>query len=125
MRHAGRGFAARLAVTMVLALGVVLPAAPAASACSIGVGYKPSVTMKDLRKHGTCSAATSATGATAVAVLVLGVLAAAGVLVVRRAERQVSAQQAAHSAEGQPPILTAYLAATGIVPPAAEHDHAT
>ncbi|MGW2818728.1 hypothetical protein [Streptomyces sp. NPDC001415] len=122
--RAGRGFAARLVVAMVLALCVVLPTAPAASACSVGVGYKPSISMRDLREHPTCSAATSATGSVVVAVLALGALAAAGVLVLRRAERQVHAEQAPDDAGGQRPALAAYLAATGIVPPTAERDHA-
>ncbi|WP_406502928.1 hypothetical protein [Streptomyces sp. NBC_00212] len=124
MRRAARGFAARLAVVVVLALGVVLPAAPTASACSIGVGYKPSVSMKDLRQHRACSAATSATGAVAVAVLALGALSAAGALVVRRAERQMSDRQAEDLTIGPAPVLTEYLAATGIVPPVGEHTHA-
>ncbi|MGW8333275.1 hypothetical protein ACWGLE_35900 [Streptomyces sp. NPDC055897] len=135
MTRAGRRLAARLVAAMVLALCAVLPTAPSASACSVGVGYKPSISLRDLRSHPTCSAATSATGAVVVAVLALGALAAAGVFVLRRAERQVHAEQGAEERQlhtgraegavgGQRPELAAYFAATGVVPPTGERDRA-
>lgn len=116
----GRGLAARLAVSVVLALWTLLPAAQPASACAVGIGYKPSFSISDLTNRRSCSTATSAIGSGVVALLALGALAAAGAAVVRRAERQMGR---AAAGAGPSPALTAYLDATGLAPRAVERDH--
>ena len=117
----GRALAARLAVSAVLALCTLLPAAPPASACAVSVGYKPSFSISDLTHRRSCSTATSATGSVVVALLALGALAAAGAAVVRRAERRTGTGPTDRT--GSSEALTVYLDATGIVPVAAERDH--
>ena len=123
--HAGRlvrGVAARLAVGAVMVACTMLLVPQEASACAVGVGYQPSVNISDLSHHRTCSTGTSTVGVAAVAVLVLGAMAAAGVAVFRSGERRMAT--GAPGRTGPSPVLTAYLDATGVVPPASGEGHA-
>ena len=109
--------AVRLAAGAVLAGCTLLTAPQPASACDVGIGYKPSVSIDDLTHRRTCSTGTSAVGVAGFTTLVLGALAAAGVVVFRRGERETSASSSA---------LTSYLDATGVVPPTSwERDDAS
>ncbi|MFF2620138.1 hypothetical protein [Kitasatospora sp. NPDC058046] len=100
--------AARLAGTAALLACSTMLSAPPASACTVGIGYKPSLDLTDLRQHRTCSTGTSLAGAGGVAVLVLGALGVAGRRAYRRGERAVGPEP--------DPALTAYLEATGVTP---------
>ncbi|MFE6847698.1 hypothetical protein [Streptomyces sp. NPDC057686] len=94
-----------------------------ASACSVSYGYKPQLkfSSKDFRLDSghVCTSGTSLAGSTAVALLVVGALAAAGTRAFRR-----GATWAETFAPGQ--ALTDYLQAAGTVVtvPAAEGSHA-
>ncbi|MFF4159897.1 hypothetical protein [Streptomyces sp. NPDC001678] len=103
---------------LVLAVGVmvcttVLMTQPA-SACPVGIGYKPSMSINNLMYHRTCSTGTSLAGAGTVAVLALGALTAAGWAAYRRGERP-----------GPHPALAGYLDATGVVRAEAGRDDAS
>ncbi|MGW6903792.1 hypothetical protein [Streptomyces sp. NPDC054940] len=114
----GRRAVARLAASAVLAACTLLLVPQPASACDVGIGYKPSVNISDLTHRKTCGTGTSAVGVAVVAVLALGALAAAGVLVFRRGEREMGGE---HSS-----ALTAYLDATGVAAVAPQgRDHAS
>ncbi|UUU29829.1 hypothetical protein JIX56_07990 [Streptomyces sp. CA-210063] len=118
MSRAGRGrrAAARLAAGAVLAGCALLTAPQPASACAVGIGYKPSVSMDDLTHRRTCSTGSSAVGVAGFTALALGALATAGVVVFRRGERETSAN---------PWALADYLDAAGVVPSArGDDDHA-
>lgn len=98
----------RIVGRLALAVGVlvctsVLMTQPA-SACPVGIGYKPSMNINSLMHHRTCSTDTSLAGAGTVAVLALGALTAAGWTAYRRGERP-----------GPHPDLGSYLDATGVV----------
>ncbi|MFJ8112651.1 hypothetical protein [Streptomyces sp. NPDC096132] len=110
MSRAGRGrrTGARLAAGAALAGCALLTVPQPASACAVGIGYKPSVSIDDLTHRRTCSTGTSAVGVAGFTTLALGALAAAGLVVFRRGERETS---------GNPSALTAYLDATGVLPP--------
>jgi hypothetical protein len=95
-------------VSALLAACALLAAPQPASACPVGIGYRPSsVSIDDLTHSRRCDTGTSAAGVAGVAVLVLGALAAAGLAVFRRGERRMGTGSAA---------LTTYLDATGVVP---------
>ncbi|MGD3112769.1 hypothetical protein [Streptomyces sp. YGL11-2] len=94
----------RLAVAAVVLVCTSVLLAQPASACPVGIGYKPSVSINSLMQHRTCSTGTSLAGAGTVAVLALGALAAAGWAAYRRGERP-----------GPHPDLSNYLDATGVV----------
>lgn len=118
-----RGFTARLAVGAVLMACTMLLAPQEASACAVSYGYRPSVDISDFSHHRTCSTGTSAAGVAAVVVLVLGAMAAAGMIVFRRGERRVGAGMPGRS--GPSPALAAYLDATGVAPAARREGHAS
>ncbi|MFF3652559.1 hypothetical protein ACFYXV_28420 [Streptomyces sp. NPDC002181] len=101
------GAAALLACSMLLS-------APSASACVVGIGYKPSLDIGGPSRHSSCSTGTSLAGAGGVAVLVLGALGVAGRRAYRRGEE----------AMGSDPALTGYLEAAGVVPPEEGDGHA-
>ncbi|MFI6550065.1 hypothetical protein ACIBO9_43180 [Streptomyces prunicolor] len=111
-----RRAAARIAASAVLAGCALLAAPQPASACDVGIGYRPSVSIDDFTHHRTCSSGTSAVGVAGFTALALGALAAAGLVVFRRGERETSTN---------PSALDAYLDATGVVPPTASRgqDH--
>ncbi|SCK09610.1 hypothetical protein [Streptomyces sp. WMMB 322] len=119
----GRRIAGRLAASAVLTACTMLWAPQAASACDVGYGYKPSITIDDLNDDRTCSTSTSAAGAVTVAILALGALATAGLLVFRKGERQTGSS--ASDQRSQSPALTTYLSATGIITPTSGQDHAS
>jgi hypothetical protein len=121
-----RRAAARLAVCGVLMACTMFLAPQEASACAVSYGYRPSVDISDLSHHRTCSTGTSTAGVAAVAVLVLGALAAAGVAVFRSGERRMGATGQDSPGRTAPhPALTAYLDATGVVPAGRGADHAS
>ncbi|MGW5661811.1 hypothetical protein ACWEWG_17175 [Streptomyces sp. NPDC003758] len=117
-----RRAAARLAVGAVLVACTMLLAPQEASACAVGYGYRPSVDFSDISHHRTCSTGTSTAGVAAFAVLVLGALAAAGVVAFRSGERRMGADTPGRS--GPTSALAAYLDATGVVPLAWGEGHA-
>ncbi|MFF4098930.1 hypothetical protein [Streptomyces sp. NPDC001903] len=110
----GRRAAARIAGAAALLACSTLLSAPPASACVVGIGYKPSMDIGDLGRHRTCSTGTSLAGAGGVAVLVLGALAVASRRAYRRGEE----------AMGSGPALTEYLDAAGVIPPEDGRGHA-
>jgi hypothetical protein len=101
-----------LAAGAVLVACIVLPAtARPAAACSVGIGYQPTIDISkpNMGLGNPCTDGTSITGAVIVAVLVAGALAAAGIAAYRRGEaiaRPSSPDQA----------LAAYLDAVGMAP---------
>ena len=107
--------AARVAASAVLAGCALLTAPQPASACDVGIGYRPSVSIDDFTHRRTCSSGTSAAGVAGFTALAFAALAVAGLVVFRRGERETRAN---------PSALTVYLDATGVVPPAQEDDHA-
>ena len=109
--------ALRLALSAVVLAGIVLLLFPQeASACTVGIGYKPSVDVRALKSPGTCSTGTSLAGAGVVAVLAAAAVAASGWFVHRRGERY-AARLPHHGSSGPDPALTDYLDAAGMTPP--------
>ncbi|MYT32905.1 MULTISPECIES: hypothetical protein [unclassified Streptomyces] len=106
--------ALRRAVSALALAGAVLLLTPqAASACTVGIGYKPSLDIRDLRHPKTCSTGTSLGGAGAVAVLALGALAAAGWVAYRRVEQGFGTPPEGGKS-GPSPALSGYLDAAGV-----------
>ncbi|MCX3059985.1 hypothetical protein [Streptomyces beihaiensis] len=129
--------AARIGACGAAAAAVLLLAPQEASACAVGIGYAPNISVGDVMRHRTCSAGTSATGSLVVDLLAVAALAVAGVLVLRSAGRALSAAGAAAAAAspggaagfGPPPqmpgpgatdaqrqALTDYLYWAGVLP---------
>ena len=104
-----------LAAAVLVCTSVLLLAQPA-SACPVGLGYKPEVNINSLmqNQNQTCSTSTSLAGAGTVALLALGALVAAGWGAYRRGERP-----------GPHPDLGSYLEATGVVRAKAGRDDAS
>ncbi|WP_192809157.1 hypothetical protein [Actinomadura montaniterrae] len=99
-----------------LCAALVLPLAPqSASACDVSYEYKPTVDLKHFGHTRACSTSTSLGGATIVAVLALGALAAGGAMAFKRGAAAVGASSAG---PGPAPALIAYLRATGLSFPA-------
>lgn len=119
----GRKTTALLARTLGLAAGtafmacLVLPlTARPAAACSVGIGYQPTISLSqpNLGLGNPCTDGTSFTGAAIVAVLAIGALAAAGIVAYRRGE-------AAAKPSSPDEALAAYLDAVGMAPPPPGH----
>lgn len=107
--------ALRLVVGTALLIGTSLLLMPQqASACSVSIGYKPSVSISDLAHPRGCSTGTSLAGAAAVAALALGALGAVGWRAFRHGEK--TAGLPSPTATGPSSSLTAYLNAAGITP---------
>jgi hypothetical protein len=115
----GRKTTARLARALGLAAGAVLMAclvlpltASPAAACSVGIGYPPTIDISqpNMGFGNPCTDETSITGAVIVAVLATGALAAAGVAACRRG-------QAAAKPSSPDEALATYLDAAGVAPP--------
>lgn len=96
---------------MVIACTVLLLVPQEASACVVGIGYRPSVNISDFGHRKTCSTGTSLAGTGTIAVLALGALALLGWGVYRRGEKASGGP--APSGTGPSPGLTKYLDATG------------
>ncbi|WP_407547548.1 hypothetical protein QOM21_00850 [Streptomyces sp. Pv4-95] len=96
-----------------LAGGVLLLTPQPASACTVGIGYKPSFNVRDLGHPKTCSTGASLGGAGAVAVLVPGALVAASWCAHRKSERGFGAPSE-NGSTGPSQALVSYLDATGI-----------
>ena len=114
----GRNTTVLLARALGLAAGTVLMAclvlpltAHPAAACSVGIGYQPTInpSQPTMGLGHPCTDRTSITGAVIVAVLAIGALAAAGIAAYRRGEA---------SAKSSSPdqALAAYLDAAGLAP---------
>lgn len=106
--------AVRVVVLAALAACLALPLAPQrASACDVSYDYKPQLDLgrPDLGRGKTCSAGTSSVGVLLFTVAVLGGLAAAGSVVVRRGAALLP------SPPGEDQALTDYLQATGLTKP--------
>ena len=100
-----------VAGTVLMACLVLPLTASPAAACSVGIGYQPTIDMSkpSMGLGSPCTDGTSITGAAVVAVVAIGALAAAGIAACRRAERS-----AGSSSPGQ--VLAAYLNAAGMAP---------
>jgi hypothetical protein len=101
-----------LAAGAVLMACLVLPAtARPAAACSVGIGYQPTIDISkpNMGLGNPCTDGTSITGAVIVALLAIGALAAAGIAAYRRGEAIASP-----SSPGQ--ALATYLDAAGLAP---------
>ncbi|MFG2891346.1 hypothetical protein [Streptomyces sp. NPDC048248] len=96
-----------------LAASVLLLTPQPASACTVGIGYKPSFDVRDLSHPKTCSTGASLGGAGAVAVLVPGALVAASWCAHRKTERGFGAPSE-NGSTGPSQALASYLDATGI-----------
>ncbi|MFF4953291.1 hypothetical protein ACWC2K_06055 [Streptomyces chattanoogensis] len=104
----------RTAVSATALAGTVLFLTPQqASACTVGIGYKPSFDIRDLSHPRTCSTGASLGGAGAVALLVPGALVAASWCAHRKAERGFGAPSK-NGSTGPSQALIGYLDATGI-----------
>ncbi|MFB4304193.1 hypothetical protein [Actinomadura sp. NTSP31] len=105
--------AIRFVLGTLLCAGLVLPlTAQNASACDVSYEYKPSIDLEHFGHNRTCSTSTSLGGATIVAVLALGALAAAGALGFKRG---AAAAGGPSGGPGSPsPTLIAYLQATSL-----------
>jgi hypothetical protein len=106
-----------LAAEIVVMACLILPlTAHPAAACSVGIGYQPTIDISkpNMGLGNPCTDGTSITGAAIVAILAIGALAAAGVAAYRRAEA---------SARPSSPdeTLATYLNATGLTPSAHGH----
>ncbi|MFE2877697.1 hypothetical protein ACFXG6_35150 [Streptomyces roseus] len=113
-RRAAALIGARVTGAAALLACSLLLSAPPASACVVGIGYKPSLDIGGPSRHRSCSTGTSLAGAGGVAVLVFGALGVAGRRAYRRGEE----------AEASDPALTGYLDAAGVVPPETGGGHA-
>jgi hypothetical protein len=105
----------RAAAVAALAFGVLLVAAPTASACDVSYDYKPSFSFdRPGLGGGVCSTGTSLTGAAVVGVLALGAVAGAAAVAVRRgravAESYLGPDRTAE-------VLSGYLTAASTAPP--------
>lgn len=96
-----------------LAASVLLLTPQQASACTVGIGYKPSFDVRDLSHPKTCSTGASLGGAGAVAVLVPGALVAASWCAHRKTEKGLGAPSE-NGNTGPSQALISYLDATGI-----------
>jgi hypothetical protein len=112
--------AVRAAVVAGTALAVpVLTPSPAA-ACDVGVGYRPEISFgRGGFGGGTCSTATSLTGALLLFLVALGVLAAMAVVAYRRGQAAAAALvgvgvSGADQAGAADAALTEYLDSVGI-----------
>ncbi|MFI6765398.1 hypothetical protein [Streptomyces sp. NPDC050355] len=104
----------RTAVSATALAGTVLLLTPQqASACSVGIGYKPSFDIRDLSHPKTCSTGASLGGAGAVAVLVPGALVAASWCAHRKAEKGFGTP-AENGSTGPSLALIGYLDAAGV-----------
>ncbi|MFJ9855232.1 hypothetical protein [Streptomyces sp. NPDC101150] len=104
----------RTAVSATALAGTVLLLTPQqASACSVGIGYKPSFDIRDLSHPKTCSTGASLGGAGAVAVLIPGALIAASWCAHRKAEKGFGAP-AESGSTGPSRALIGYLDAAGV-----------
>ncbi|MFE0187838.1 hypothetical protein [Streptomyces sp. NPDC058989] len=104
----------RTAVSATALAGTVLFLTPQqASACTVGIGYKPSFDIRDLSHPKTCSTGTSLGGAGAVAALVPGALVAASWCAHRKAEKGFGAPSE-NGSTGPSRALTGYLDAAGV-----------
>jgi len=103
----------------VLMACLVLPlTARPAAACSVGIGYQPTINLSqpNMGLGHPCTDGTSITGAVIVAVLAIGALAAAGIAAYRRGG-------AAAGPSSPDQALATYLDAAGLVPGAPRARH--
>ncbi len=104
----------RTAVSATALAGMVLLLTPQpASACSVGIGYKPSFDIRDLSHPKTCSTGASLGGAGAVAALVPAALVAASWCAHRKAEKGFGTS-AESGGTGPSLALVGYLDAAGV-----------
>lgn len=96
-----------------LAATVLLLTPQQASACTVGIGYRPSFDIRDLSHPKTCSTGASLGGAGAVAALVPGALIAASWCAHRKTERGLGTPSQ-NGSTGPSQALISYLDATGI-----------
>jgi hypothetical protein len=101
--------------TLLMASLVMSLTARPAAACSVGIGYRPTLNISkpNMGLGNPCTDGTSITGAVVVAVLVAGALAAAGIAAYRRA-------QASAGPSSPDQALATYLNAAGMAPATAQ-----
>ena len=98
----------------VLLLGWVL-APSTASACDVGVGYKPTISFRGNNAFGsTCSAGTSLTGVAILAVLVAVAVVALASTVLKRALVQAESLGDAENPGAADRVLNSYLESAGL-----------
>ena len=100
-----------VAGTVLLACLILTLTAHPAAACSVGIGYQPTIDISkpNMGLGNPCTDGTSLTGAAIVAVLATGALAAAGIAAYRRGE-------AAAKPSSPDQALATYLDVAGLAP---------